>query len=72
MCIRDRSEWAWSIEAEMIKKGASKEEVKFLLLNAPDKMAKFTKDNVDKELVFLSALDDIKLLKRLRKSTQLY
>lgn len=46
----DRSEWAWSIEAEMIKKGASKEEVKFMLLNAPDKMAKFNRDNVDKEV----------------------
>lgn len=46
----DRSEWAWNIEQKMIINGASKEEVKFVLLNAPDVMAKFTKKTVDAEV----------------------
>lgn len=46
----DRSEWAWKLEQKMIFGGASKEEVKFVLLNAPDKMAKFTEETVDAEV----------------------
>lgn len=46
----DRSEWAWEIESKMFFNGASKEEVKFVLLNAPDAMAKFTEKNVDAEV----------------------
>lgn len=46
----DRSEWAWKLEQKMIMNGASKEEVKFVLLNAPDKKAKFTEDTVDAEV----------------------
>lgn len=46
----DRSEWAWNIESKMFINGASKEEVKFVLLNAPDSMAKFTERNVDSEV----------------------
>lgn len=46
----DRSEWAWNIESKMFINGASKEEVKFVLLNAPDAMAKFTENTVDAEV----------------------
>lgn len=46
----DRSEWAWDIESKMFINGASKEEVKFVLLNAPDSMAKFTEKTVDAEV----------------------
>ena len=46
----DRSEWAWNIESKMFINGASKEEVKFVLLNAPDYMAKFTDKTVDAEV----------------------
>lgn len=46
----DRSEWAWKLEQKMIMNGASKEEVKFVLLNAPDGKAKFTKETVDAEV----------------------
>lgn len=46
----DRSEWAWNVERKMIIEGASKEEVKFVLLNAPRSMAKFNESNVDKEV----------------------
>jgi len=38
------------IRTKMIFGGASKEEVKFVLLNAPDKMAKFTEKTVDAEV----------------------
>ena len=46
----DRSEWAWKLEQKLIMNGASKEEVKFVLLNAPDGKAKFTEDTVDAEV----------------------
>ena len=46
----DRSEWAWKLEQKMIMNGASKEEVKFVLLNAPDGKAKFTEETVDAEV----------------------
>lgn len=46
----DRSEWAWKLEQKMIMNGASKEEVKFVLLNAPDEKAKFTEETVDAEV----------------------
>ena len=46
----DRSEWAWNIESKMFINGASKEEVKFVLLNAPESMVKFTERNVDSEV----------------------
>lgn len=46
----DRSEWAWNVERKMFINGASKEEVKFVLLNAPESMAKFTEKNVDAEV----------------------
>lgn len=46
----DRSEWAWNIESKMFINGASKEEVKFVLLNAPDSMIKFTNKTVDAEV----------------------
>nr|DAU85905.1 MAG TPA: replicative DNA helicase [Caudoviricetes sp.] len=46
----DRSEWAWKLEQKMIMNGASKEEVKFVLLNAPDGKAKFTEEIVDAEV----------------------
>lgn len=46
----DRSEWAWKLEQKMIANGASKEEVKFVLLNAPVEMAKFTEETVDAEV----------------------
>ena len=46
----DRSEWAWNLEQKMIANGASKEEVKFVLLNAPREMAKFTEETVDAEV----------------------
>lgn len=46
----DRSEWAWKLEQKMIMNGASKEEVKFVLLNAPDVKAKFTEETVDAEV----------------------
>lgn len=46
----DRSEWAWRLEQKMIMNGASKEEVKFVLLNAPDGKAKFTEETVDAEV----------------------
>lgn len=46
----DRSEWAWKLESKLIRNGASKEVVKFVLLNAPWNMAKFTEDTVDAEV----------------------
>lgn len=46
----DRSEWAWKLEQKMIMNGASKEEVKFVLLNAPDGKAKFIEETVDAEV----------------------
>lgn len=46
----DRSEWAWNVESKMIINGASKEEVKFVLLSAPDAMAKFTEKTIDAEV----------------------
>ena len=46
----DRSEWAWKLEQKLIMNGASKEEVKFVLLNAPDGKAKFTEETVDAEV----------------------
>lgn len=46
----DRSEWAWKLEGKMIANGASKEEVKFVLLNAPESKAKFTESTVDAEV----------------------
>lgn len=46
----DRSEWAWKLEQKMIMNGASKEEVKFVLLNAPDGKSKFTEETVDAEV----------------------
>ena len=46
----DRSEWAWKLERKMIINGASKEEVKFVLLSAPDDKAKFTDETVDAEV----------------------
>lgn len=46
----DRSDWAWNIESKMIKQSATKEEVKFILLNAPKSMQKFTYKNVDQEV----------------------
>lgn len=46
----DRSEWAWNVESKMFINGASKEEVKFVLLSAPDAMAKFTEKTIDAEV----------------------
>lgn len=46
----DRSQWCWRLETRMIRQGASKEEVKFMLLNAPDEMAKFDETTVDQEV----------------------
>lgn len=46
----DRSEWAWKLESKLIRNGASKEVVKFVLLNAPYDRAKFTEDTVDAEV----------------------
>lgn len=46
----DRSEWAWKLENKLISNGASKEIVKFVLLNAPDSKAKFTEATVDAEV----------------------
>lgn len=46
----DRSDWAWKLENKLISNGASKEIVKFVLLNAPESKAKFTEDTVDAEV----------------------
>nr|DAN87155.1 MAG TPA: replicative DNA helicase [Caudoviricetes sp.] len=46
----DRSEWAWKLENKLISNGASKEVVKFVLLNAPESKAKFTEATVDAEV----------------------
>lgn len=46
----DRSEWAWKLESKLIRNGASKEIVKFVLLNAPWDKAKFTEETVDAEV----------------------
>ena len=46
----DRSDWAWRLENKLISNGASKEIVKFVLLNAPESKAKFTEDTVDAEV----------------------
>lgn len=46
----DRSAWAWAIERTLINKGASKEEVKAILVNAPDEALKFQGENIDKEI----------------------
>ena len=46
----DRSDWAWRLENKLISNGASKEIVKFVLLNAPESKAKFTEGTVDAEV----------------------
>lgn len=46
----DRSEWAWKLESKLIRNGASKEIVKFVLLNAPYDKAKFTEETIDAEV----------------------
>lgn len=46
----DRSEWAWKLESKLIRNGANKEIVKFVLLNAPWDKAKFTEETVDAEV----------------------
>lgn len=46
----DRSDWAWRLENKLISNGASKEIVKFVLLNAPESKAKFIEDTVDAEV----------------------
>ena len=46
----DRSDWAWRLENKLISNGASKEIVKFVLLNAPESKAKFTEATVDAEV----------------------
>ena len=46
----DRSDWAWRLENKLISNGASKEIVKFVLLNAPESKTKFTEDTVDAEV----------------------
>ena len=46
----DRSEWAWRLENKLISNGASKEVVKFVLLNAPESKTKFTEATVDAEV----------------------
>ena len=46
----DRSEWAWKLENKLISNGASKEVVKFVLLNAPESKTKFTEATVDAEV----------------------
>lgn len=46
----DRSEWSWKLEQRAIENGATKEEVKWLLLNAPDEVAKFDINTVDAEV----------------------
>lgn len=58
----DRSDWAWNVESKMFINGASKEEVKFVLLNAPDSMAKFTDKTVDAEVnrVYAKVEDEAK------------
>lgn len=48
--VIDRSDWAWRLENKLISNGASKEIVKFVLLNAPESKAKFTENTVDAEV----------------------
>lgn len=49
----DRSEYSWRIGSHFVRKGASMEEVKFLLLNLPNSMAKWDLLTVDDEVVRL-------------------
>ena len=46
----DRSSWSWHIGKQMFDKGCTKEELKFILLNAPAEMSKFTFKTVDSEV----------------------
>ena len=46
----DRSSWAWMVEMNMIKQGATKAEVKSILLNTPEEVAKFDGDKLDDEI----------------------
>lgn len=48
--ISDRSEYSWRLSMKLIKAGATKEELKFILLNLPDDMAKWNQSTVDKEV----------------------
>lgn len=46
----DRSSWSWHIGKQMFDKGCTKEELKFILLNAPAEMSKFNFKTVDSEV----------------------
>lgn len=46
----DRSSWSWSTGKKMYDQGCTKEELKFILLNAPAEMSKFTFKTVDAEV----------------------
>lgn len=46
----DRSSWSWNIGKQMFDKGCTKEELKFILLNAPAEMSKFNFKTVDSEV----------------------
>lgn len=46
----DRSSWSWRLGQTLVSKGATKEETKFLILNAPSGMSKFNVNTVDAEV----------------------
>ena len=46
----DKSSWSFRIGMKMARKGATKSQVKFVILSAPDGMQKFTEVTVDNEV----------------------
>ena len=46
----DKSSWSFRIGMKMARKGATKAQVKFVILNAPEGMQKFTEKTVDSEV----------------------
>ena len=46
----DKSSWSFRIGMKMARKGATKSQVKFVILNAPEGMQKFTEKTVDSEV----------------------
>lgn len=57
---QDRSTWAWCIERAMIKQGATKPEVKIVMMNAPEEIAKFEGDKLDEEVHRAFAKNEVK------------
>ena len=56
----DKSSWSFRIGMKMARKGATKSQVKFVILSAPDGMQKFTEATVDNEVHRIFAKMEVK------------